>query len=206
VKGELVWWTPKSYERRSVPFPAFLTGDLAALMVGKSRDDLVFTAPEGGVVRVSLWRPRVFAPAVRHLVEESKKSRQDDAVEFPVVTPHDLRHTAASLAISSGGNVKAVQTMLGHASAVLTVDTYADLFPYDLELVAAALDEARRDALEQARDSAADQLRTGKREGPDRNDQSGPATCDEASRGGGIRTHDLFVPNEARYQAAPHPA
>src|SRR5690349_17449984 len=24
-------------------------------------------------------------------------------------------------------------------------------------------------------------------------------------RGGGIRTHDLFVPNEARYQAAPHP-
>jgi hypothetical protein len=27
-----------------------------------------------------------------------------------------------------------------------------------------------------------------------------------AGRGGGIRTHDLFVPNEARYQAAPHPA
>ena len=26
-----------------------------------------------------------------------------------------------------------------------------------------------------------------------------------AGRGGGIRTHDLFVPNEARYQAAPHP-
>ncbi len=26
------------------------------------------------------------------------------------------------------------------------------------------------------------------------------------SRGGGIRTHGLFVPNEARYQAAPHPA
>ena len=24
-------------------------------------------------------------------------------------------------------------------------------------------------------------------------------------RGGGIRTHGLFVPNEARYQAAPHP-
>ena len=30
---------------------------------------------------------------------------------------------------------------------------------------------------------------------------AGP-TC---GRGGGIRTHDLFVPNEARYQAAPHP-
>ena len=42
--------------------------------------------------------------------------------------------------------------------------------------------------------------------GPDRNNQSGPVICDDASRGGGIRTHDLFVPNEARYQAAPHPA
>ena len=34
---------------------------------------------------------------------------------FPRVTPHDLRHTAARLAISAGANVKAVQTMLGHA-------------------------------------------------------------------------------------------
>ena len=150
---------------------------------------------------MSLWRPRVFAPAVRHLVEESKKSRQDDAVEFPVVTPHDLRHTAASLAIISGATVKAVQTMLGHASAVLTLDTYADLFPDDLEMVSAALDEARRGALECARDSAADQLWTGTEQDPDHDFRSGPATCDDASRGGGIRTHDLFVPNaDSMYQ------
>ncbi|MCW2558878.1 MAG: phage integrase, partial [Mycobacterium sp.] len=50
----------------------------------------------------------------------------------------------------------AVQTMLGHASAVLTLDTYADLFPDDLEMVAAALDDARRAALEQPRESTAD--------------------------------------------------
>jgi hypothetical protein len=47
--------------------------------------------------------------------------------------------------------------------------------------------------------------RTATAKGPDRNCQSGPI-CNDASRGGGIRTHDLFVPNEARYQAAPHPA
>lgn len=29
--------------------------------------------------------------------------------------------------------------------------------------------------------------------------------CSALGRGGGIRTHDLLVPNEARYQAAPHP-
>lgn len=152
----MVWSTPKSHERRSVPFPTFLADELAALMAGKSRDDLVFTAPQGGVLRVSHWRPRVFAPAVKRLVEESKKSEHRDAVEFPVVTPHDLRHTAASLAISAGANLKAVQTMLRHASAVPTLDTYADLFPDDLELVSAALVAARREALEQARDSAAD--------------------------------------------------
>ena len=45
------------------------------------------------------------------------------------VTPHDLRHTAASLVIRGGANPKAVQTMLGHQSAALTLDTYADLFP-----------------------------------------------------------------------------
>ena len=39
-------------------------------------------------------------------------------------------------------NVKAVQTMLGHKSAALTLDTYADLFPDDLEAVADAFDAA----------------------------------------------------------------
>ena len=56
---------------------------------------------------------------------------------------HDLRHTAASLAVSAGANVKAVQKMLGHASAAMTLDIYADLFDDDLEAVATALHNAR---------------------------------------------------------------
>jgi integrase len=61
----------------------------------------------------------------------------------PRTTPHDLRHTTASLAVSAGANVKAVQKMLGHASAAMTLDIYADLFDDDLEAVAVALDDAR---------------------------------------------------------------
>ena len=57
--------------------------------------------------------------------------------------PHDLRHTAASLAVSAGANVNAVQRMLGHASAAMTLDTYADLFVHDLDAVAVVLDTAR---------------------------------------------------------------
>jgi integrase len=149
VKGQLVWSTPKSHERRSVPFPRFLADELAALMAGNSRDDLVFTARNGGLLRLSHFRPRVFGPAVDRLVATFPG--------FPRVTPHDLRHTAASLAISGGANPKAVQTMLGQQSAALTLDTYADLFPDDLELVSAALDQARQAALR----ATADQLRTG---------------------------------------------
>ncbi|WP_235677696.1 tyrosine-type recombinase/integrase [Bifidobacterium longum] len=36
-----------------------------------------------------------------------------------MLTCHDLRHTAASIAISSGANVKAVQRMLGHKNAAI---------------------------------------------------------------------------------------
>jgi integrase len=140
----LVWSTPKTWERRSVPFPASLADDLAALMVGRGRGDLVFTTPGGDVLRVSNYRKRFFAPAV------AKCQKADDS--FPTITPHDLRHTAASLAVSAGANVKAVQRMLGHAKASMTLDVYADLFDEDLDGVAERLDTAIR--------STADQLRT----------------------------------------------
>lgn len=37
---------------RSVPFPRFLVDDLTVLLAGKGPEDLVFTAPEGGVLRL----------------------------------------------------------------------------------------------------------------------------------------------------------
>jgi len=58
------------------------------------------------------------------------------------MTPHDLRHTAASLAVSAGANIKVLQKMLGHKSAAMTLDVYADLFDEDLDMVAVRLDEA----------------------------------------------------------------
>jgi integrase len=67
-------------------------------------------------------------------------------IDRPGLSPHELRHTAASLAVSSGANVKAVQRMLGHASAAMTLDIYADLFDSDLDAVADRLDETRKAA------------------------------------------------------------
>lgn len=53
-----------------------------------------------------------------------------------------LRHTAASLAVHAGANVKALQRMLGHKNASMTLDVYADLFDSDLMDVARLLDAA----------------------------------------------------------------
>jgi len=117
-----------------VPFPASLADELAALMVGKGRDALVFTTTRGDVLRVSNYRKRFFAPAV------AACQKADES--FPTITPHDLRHTSASLAVSAGANVKAVQRMLGHAKASVTLDVYADLFDDDLDGVADRLDAA----------------------------------------------------------------
>ena len=74
-----------------------------------------------------------------------KKCQKSDE-SFPSITPHDLRHSAASLAVSAGTNVKAVQRMLGHAKASMTLDVYADLFDEDLDSVAANLGAAIRSA------------------------------------------------------------
>jgi integrase len=140
VNGRAVFGSPKSHQRRSVPLPRFLVAPLAVHMAGRSGDDLVFPSPGGEVLRNNNFRRRVF-------------DRAAESVGLAGLTPHELRHTAASLAIAEGANVKAVQRMLGHASAAMTLDVYADLFEDDLDQVADRLDRA-------ATRAAADSVRT----------------------------------------------
>jgi integrase len=140
VDGRLVATTPKTHHAREVPVPAFVAAMLPDIMVGRAADDPLFTGPGGGLLRGNNFRRRFFDRAVI-------------SAGLSGVTPHDLRHTAASLAVSAGANVKAVQRMLGHASAAMTLDVYAGLFGDDLDAVADRLDATGRAA-------AADQVRT----------------------------------------------
>lgn len=156
VNGHVQVGTPKTHERRSVPYPRFLDAAIREASKAKAQDEILWPAEEGGYLRpgnaVSGW----FAGAVRRVraedlktAAEAKENGEEPTQIMPRVTPHDLRHTAASLAISAGANVKAVQRMLGHASAAMTLDTYADLFEDDLDDVAGALDKHRTEALQQ---------------------------------------------------------
>ena len=130
VGSEVLVGTPKAHKQRSVPLPEFLLPYLARQCQRRDRDDLLFPGDDGG----HLGRPHSTSGWFIKAVAGSG---------VPRVTPHDLRHTAASLAVSAGANVKAVQRMLGHASAAMTLDVYADLFDDDLEAVATALHDAR---------------------------------------------------------------
>ena len=128
--------------------PKLLVSDLAAHIAGKTPDDLVFCGqPWWKFCAIVSWRRDVFDAAA-------------EFVGLSGLTPHELRHTAASLAVSAGANVKAVQKMLGHASAAMTLDVYSGLFDDDLDGVAARLDaqatavSAHRGAEAQRREGA----------------------------------------------------
>jgi integrase len=127
VSGRAVFGTPKTHQVRSVPVPRFLIDEIAGTTAGKGPEDLVFTSPGGGLLRLTNFRRRVFDPAAA-------------AVGLAGLTPHELRHTAASF--SAGANVKAVQRLLGHASAAMTLDVYSGLFEDDLDAVAERLHAA----------------------------------------------------------------
>jgi integrase len=140
INGRLVVGSPRTHQERTVPVPAFVADMLAEHLAGASPGGLAFTSPRGETLRVGNFRRGWFDPATA-------------VVGMEGLVPHELRHTAASLAIAAGASVKGVQTMLGHASATLMLDLYGHLFPDELEGVAERLNVA-------AARSAEDSLRT----------------------------------------------
>lgn len=120
---------PKNGERRSIVYPQLLAPIIDEQIRRKQGEDFVFMAADGGHIKPPSSQTGWFALALKK-------------AGFPHMAVHDLRHTTASLAVQAGANVKALQRMLGHASAAMTLDKYADLFDDDLIRVADALDTA----------------------------------------------------------------
>jgi integrase len=131
VDGHLHFGPPKSRAgRRSVTLPRSVMrvlNDHLAEFTDDHAEAFVFTGPEGGPLRVPLWRQRFWKPAV-------------EAAGLAPLTPHDLRHTAVALWIASGANVLEVCRRAGHTSASFTLDRYGHLFPEADTAVADRLD------------------------------------------------------------------
>ena len=126
TNGKPVLTTPKTHQEREIPVPKFLLHLLDEACLGKASQDLVFATDLGTPLDINNFRDRVFKPGLRESGLGSMKI-------------HELRHTAASIAVASGANVNALQRMLGHASAQMTLDVYAGLFDSDLDNLADGL-------------------------------------------------------------------
>lgn len=118
VGGRVVIGAPKTHEsRRTVTLPAFLrdmlTEHLASFSDPRDPDAFVFLGPGGGILRPGNYRRRIFDPAVRAAGLSWRP------------TPHNLRDTAATLAITAGADVMEVARMLGHTDPAITLRRYA---------------------------------------------------------------------------------
>lgn len=129
VGTKIVYDTTKGGRSRRIMFPDSLRPMLIEQMADRQPNDLLFTTPNhpydeymssatGATNKRDGW---------------FYKALQRSGIAKGHMTVHDLRHTAASLMVQSGANVKAVQRQLGHTSAAMTLDTYADLFDDDLD-------------------------------------------------------------------------
>lgn len=121
---------PKSHQARSVALPVFVVEALARHLedVPDDPDALVSTAPRGGQLRYRNFRRDVW-------------DRAAGAADLNGVTPHQLRHSCASLMRQAGADLVLVSRQLGHESPAVTGKVYVGLFDDAADEVMERLDE-----------------------------------------------------------------
>ncbi|WP_235683338.1 tyrosine-type recombinase/integrase [Mycolicibacterium fluoranthenivorans] len=139
--------TLKGGEHRTPILAQFVVDELAKTVRGKTLNAVIWPSQTGGYLKPPATHDSWLSGAVARCQAAAELARAAEGEEpstpvFPRITAHDLGHTAASLAIASGANVKVVQRMLGHKSAAMTLDVYADLFDDDLTAVADRIEES----------------------------------------------------------------
>lgn len=118
---------PKNGRTRVVAYPPALDATMERRCEGRKADAWLIPGSRGTATMPSNWRQRSWRPVVRQI--------------GLAATPHALRHTFATMAIEAGVSVKDLQAQLGHASATVTLDTYAAWWRTDLSGVAAAVSQ-----------------------------------------------------------------
>jgi integrase len=118
VEGRLFFGPPKTRAgRRTVGLPRFVARELEAHLADPGdQSSHVFTAPNGGPLRVTAFRARVWRPATK-------------AAGLDGLRIHDLRHTAVALWVAAGASPKEVAALAGHTSVSFTLDRYGHLYP-----------------------------------------------------------------------------
>jgi integrase len=123
---------PKSAASRpTLAVPLGLAGMLsehirARGLTVENGEALLFTSPDGGVLRYSNWLRRVWYPATvaaglsRIVTDEATGRKRYVGLGF-----HDLRGANATGLVAEGVDVKTAQVVLGHSNPQLTLGLYA---------------------------------------------------------------------------------
>jgi len=106
----------KTHQTRTVPVPAAVESYVRRRVDDAPPGSYLFPSPRG-----TIWTNTNFRIRARWTETTTRVGLAGTRI-------HDLRHTAASLLIAAGADVKAVQSILGHASATMTMDLYGHLF------------------------------------------------------------------------------
>jgi integrase len=104
--------------------------------------DLVFPNLRGGYLHPS------------HMGEAFKKLLE--RAGLPLIRFHDLRHSAATILLSMGVNIKVIQELLGHSDIAITLRVYGHLLPSMQQEVVDKWDDVFRGEEEKRRDDTAD--------------------------------------------------
>ena len=117
----------KNKKERTVPMPQDFMKEFKAYVNGVKKNRIYFGKEWRGIEGMNL----VFCNSDGYPHEESLFPDVFKSLlkkhEFRVIRFHDLRHTHASLLLAKGVNMKVIQKRLGHASIMLTMDTYSHL-------------------------------------------------------------------------------
>jgi integrase len=114
-----------------VPIAAVLRGHLRALAIASRRSDpdaLVFGDDAGTPFDYDRMIARARSAWAATAVGAFMRGASP-AVPLEPIGLHAARHTAASVMIAAGVNVKALSEFLGHASITITLDRYGHLMP-----------------------------------------------------------------------------
>lgn len=117
--------TKRARSRRIIKFQDWVLETLKDLQ-GRTTQRIGSSEPDAAEL--------VFTSAAGHPIYSDKLAKRFKAilrqVGLPVIRLYDLRHTAATLALSAGIPPKVVAEQLGHASAAFTLDIYSHLLPH----------------------------------------------------------------------------
>ena len=140
IAGEYIENAPKSEKsRRSIVLPSPVVTALRQQRVAIAEErlkagpmwtdeDRVFPAEDGGPLG---------ATSIRKALDRGLQR-----AELPRIRIHDLRHSAASVALMAGASLRDVQEMLGHSSYSLTADLYTHVSDVARKATASKMEQA----------------------------------------------------------------